>query len=247
MGIEKDVYFRAILNVIKKFGTHVSDFMLRREIGRDDFNLFVSLISIASEECKLGIFISTATFTHVRFFKYMIDNVILDAHIYNHWQLVVRFLVINKEDSVHLELVKILLADKRFDPSMGDNFAIIDASRFGHPDLARLLLADKRVDPSAAENFAIIHASWRGHFENVKLLLADKRLIIHADNSAIVMAADKNYIEIVRLLMMDGRFDASFNNNEAIKVASRAGYKEIVQLLMTDNRVSKILPYWIII
>jgi hypothetical protein len=45
-------------------------------------------------------------------------------------------------------VVKLLLSDKRVDPSAADNYAIRYASKKGHYDVVELLLADERVDPS---------------------------------------------------------------------------------------------------
>ncbi len=72
----------------------------------------------------------------------------------------------------HPEVVKLLLADDRVDPSYK---AIIQASRYGHPEVVKLLLTDDRIDPSAQNNDAIMRASSEGNLKVVKLLLADKR------------------------------------------------------------------------
>lgn len=46
------------------------------------------------------------------------------------------------------EIVELLLADKRVDPTAQDNYAIRRASARGRVEVVKLLLADKRVDPS---------------------------------------------------------------------------------------------------
>ena len=51
-----------------------------------------------------------------------------------------------------IEVVKLLLTDKRVNPSANNNFAIRWASRNGHTKVVKLLLADERVDPSANDN-----------------------------------------------------------------------------------------------
>ena len=45
----------------------------------------------------------------------------------------------------HIEVVKLLLTDKRVDPSADDNIAIRWASENGHTEVVKLLLTDKRV------------------------------------------------------------------------------------------------------
>jgi ankyrin repeat protein len=70
----------------------------------------------------------------------------------------------------HLEVVKLLLTNKRVDPSDCNNYAIRFASINGHIEVVKLLLQDSRVDPSAYNNFALHLASFKGHYEVVKLL-----------------------------------------------------------------------------
>jgi len=70
----------------------------------------------------------------------------------------------------HVEVLKILLSDKRVDPTAGDNRAILWASENGHVEVVKILLSDKRVDPTAGDNRAILWASENGHVEVVKLL-----------------------------------------------------------------------------
>ena len=69
-----------------------------------------------------------------------------------------------------LEIVKLLMADSRVDPSGRNNEAILLASQQGHVDVVRLLLTDPRVDPFADNNWAIRQAKENGHTEIVQLL-----------------------------------------------------------------------------
>ena len=50
----------------------------------------------------------------------------------------------------HTEIVSLLLADPRVDPSADDNFAVRWASRYGRIEVVSLLLADPRFDPAEA-------------------------------------------------------------------------------------------------
>jgi ankyrin repeat protein len=138
----------------------------------------------------------------------------------------------------HIEIVKILLKDKRVDPSAEYNFAIGHAARYGHTEVVKLLLNDKRVDPSANDNFAIRYAAYGGHTEIVKMLLADDRVDPNnRDSFAIRYAADNGHTEIVKILLADKRVDPSADDNRAIKLAARYGYTDIVKLLLADDRV----------
>lgn len=51
--------------------------------------------------------------------------------------------------------VRVLLKDKRVDPSDRGNFAIREASKNGHVSTIKVLLKDKRVDHSDRDNYAI--------------------------------------------------------------------------------------------
>ncbi len=138
----------------------------------------------------------------------------------------------------HLEVVKLLLADNRIDPTAD----IVEAIRFSvwnnHADILALLLKDGREDPSKNFSYSIVLASEKNYHEIIKLLLNDGR----ADpseytNKSIKVASKNGYLKIMRLLLTDGRADPSANNNYTIKVASENGYLEIVKLLLADKRV----------
>lgn len=45
----------------------------------------------------------------------------------------------------HTEIVRLLLADPRVDPTAGGDKAIMEAHRIGHAEVVRLLLADGRA------------------------------------------------------------------------------------------------------
>jgi len=78
----------------------------------------------------------------------------------------------------YTEIVKLLLADSRVDPTYGYmNLPFRQAARNGHIEIVKLLLKDPRTDPSDDENLALHLAKSQGHTEIVKLLLADPRVI----------------------------------------------------------------------
>ena len=81
--------------------------------------------------------------------------------------------------------VKLLLNDKRVNPSDRNNWAIILASKDGYFDIVKLLLEDKRVDPSDHSNYftkensynwAIYLAFSNGYFNISNLLWQDQRV-----------------------------------------------------------------------
>ena len=136
------------------------------------------------------------------------------------------------------KVVRLLLQDKRVDPTVNNNDALRVASRNGHLEVVKLLLQDKRVDPSANNNGAIGFASEYGHLEVVKLLLQDKKVYPSAvDNYAIRWASLNGHLEVVKFLLLDKRVDPSDRNNFAIREASKNGHLEVVKILLQDERV----------
>ena len=102
----------------------------------------------------------------------------------------------------NLEVVKLLLADKRVNPAA----AIKVASRKGNVEIVKLLLEDGRADTSVCYNYAIGIASQEGHVEVVKLLLEDGRVDPSAcDNCAIREALAYGRADVVKLLLSDER------------------------------------------
>jgi hypothetical protein len=110
----------------------------------------------------------------------------------------------------HVEVVKLLLADSRVDPSADNQLAIQWACEFQHVEVVKLLLADSRVDPSAYNQFPIRNTCEKGYVEIVKLLLADKRVDPSVDNQFPIRKAcerEKEYVEVVKLLLAHQRVD----------------------------------------
>jgi len=130
-------------------------------------------------------------------FAFLLDS--LDIQLNN-------FAIQYASEHGHLEVVKLLLSDKRVDPAAKDNFAIRLASGKGHLEVVKLLSSDKRVDPAAKDNFAIGYASENGHLEVVKLLLFDERVDPAAkDNFAVKQASRYYRLETVSLLLSSAR------------------------------------------
>jgi hypothetical protein len=78
-----------------------------------------------------------------------------------------------KSGSGHVEVVKLLLADKRVDPSAHA------ASKNGHIEVVRLMLTDHPVDPSATDTDALRSTSAQGSTSSaniIELLMTDRRV-----------------------------------------------------------------------
>jgi ankyrin repeat protein len=136
-----------------------------------------------------------------------------------------------------VQLLKLLLADKRIDPSGNDQYAIRWASQTGQAEIVKLLLTDQRVDPSAGDQYSIRMASYHGYAEVVKLLLTDKRVNPSVDEHYCLRYASwYGRTEVVKLLLADERVDPSADNQAAICL-SAGGHIGVVKLLLADKRV----------
>ncbi len=100
------------------------------------------------------------------------------------------------------EVVKLLLADPRVDPSAKDNEAIQLASEYGYAESVKLLLADPRSDPSAKDNEAIKLASKKGHIEVVKLLLGSDKINLQVKTQVLkdydLPSLNISYLKVLR-------------------------------------------------
>ncbi len=138
-----------------------------------------------------------------------------------------------------LEIVRLLLKDKRVDPGAGaeKNLALNFAARGGHTEILRLLINDKRVD--LWDTDLIVSAASNGRTEAVRFLLEDGRFNPGVDdNSAIKYAAMYQYPEVVLLLLQDERVDPSIYDNIVVQYASKMGEMVILRHLLSDERVS---------
>ena len=138
----------------------------------------------------------------------------------------------------YIEIIKLLLKDKRINPSDQRNDILQTIVKYGYTEIVKLLLKDPRVDPSDQKNRAIQTAAEKGYVEIVKLLLKDPR-VDPSDfgNFAIRKAAKNGHIEVVKLLLQDSRVNPKDFNNYAIKAAAEKGHIEMVKLLLQDERV----------
>jgi ankyrin repeat protein len=69
------------------------------------------------------------------------------------------------------DIVMFLIQDRRVDPSIFGNNALMLAVRQGNYQIVEILLADERVDPSANNNFALKRALSDQNYEIVRMLV----------------------------------------------------------------------------
>lgn len=164
-----------------------------------------------------------------------------------------------------LEVVQLLLADGRADPS-----AVADVpdegytfTRFGerprrnrrwitcanaplrvallrkHRAVVELLLRDPRVDPSADDNFLLVWACENCDWNLLHCLLDDPRVDPSARSSkALQNAARSGRLPLVDRLLSDPRVCISVPANGALVVAAENGHDAVVERLLADPRIT---------
>jgi hypothetical protein len=106
----------------------------------------------------------------------------------------------------NINIVKLLLSDKRTVPSQEDNWAIQVASINGYHEIVEILLKDNRINPAAQNNYSIQASTQGGYDKITSLLLSDERIDPTVNNSHVIIDAyDKKYFRCVELLWNDQR------------------------------------------
>lgn len=141
-------------------------------------------------------------------------------------------------DEENGDLLKILLADERFDPSSLDNKGIVRAASCGDCATVQLLLEDARTNPNAQSGRALQKASYYGHAHVVRCLAEDARVDVSAqDNKAVRLAAFRGHLEVVKVLLQAPAVDAGAFDNQAVRDAALRGHAAIVRRLLEEPSV----------
>ena len=98
------------------------------------------------------------------------------------------------------ELVRLLLADPRVDPTCEMNTALSYACKEGRVDIIECLLDDARVDPSYPNNLPLCCAAREGHVAVLEKLMKDARVVAKGFKGAMDDAIMYGNIEIAELL-----------------------------------------------
>jgi len=141
-------------------------------------------------------------------------------------------------ENANVEIVRLLLADPRFDPAANDQTPIQTACHHGNIEIVQLLLTDPRVDPSIFDQQLLHDAIDADDYEIVRVLLRDSRVDPSVNNqSAIQTACLRDHKEIVEMLLQHPKVDPSINNQELLVEAVENENVEIVKLLLQHPRV----------
>jgi ankyrin repeat protein len=175
---------------------------------------------------------------NIDFVKLLLKNEEVDPNIN-------KFAILESCRSGYIEILQLLLNDKRINPTEGDKYSnctpISLAAQNGHLDVVQLLLNDPRVDPSVNENNSIINASKNGHLDIVELLLKDKRVNPSDNNNAALCFAVNAHLNVVKVLLSDPRIDPSKDQKITLNAAGN-GQFEITKFLLSDSRINFSFP-----
>ena len=137
-------------------------------------------------------------------------------------------------------IVKILLSDRRTNPSVQQNLPLRTACKKGRIEIVKLLLNDKRIQPSTSDYITdpLELAIMFNHPEIVKILLQNKKMsTAYWHDNLIVRACDIGLSEITKILLADDRIDPTMMNNQPIRHACFLGRANIVRILLSDERI----------
>ena len=114
--------------------------------------------------CKIGDFLLVKQYINEGDDPSYYDDIIIDACVFG-----------------YLNIVKLLLKDKRVDPSVQADIALQNACKNGHAEVVELLLTDSRVNPSTWNNLPIRSALKDNNIKIIKLLLKNDRFELSHD------------------------------------------------------------------
>ena len=144
------------------------------------------------------------------------------------------------------EMVSILLANKRVDPSIYSNSALMVAVDRGDISVVQMLLTDPRVNPSDRENSTVVRCCQRGYADILRVLLADKRVTDQYslddyanDDLYLEISVEHSHTEVVELLM-DTLSPSLEAVERVLKVAARRSRldtcESLVKYLIEEDR-----------
>ena len=133
----------------------------------------------------------------------------------------------------HTKIVRLMLQDKRINPTKSNNSAVMLTIKNNHLEIVRLLLADKRINPNFDQDILFRTICTDGNSELVKLCLLDKRFnpsIMH--NYSIRIACENGHLDVVKILLTDQRTDPTECLCYSLNMARKNKHNHVIDLLM---------------
>ena len=137
------------------------------------------------------------------------------------------------------EIVDMLLADERVDPSVTNQIPVRIACGQNNPRALQALLSDHRVDPTVVENYCVRYAVSSEFADNLRILVQHPSIDPNIDDGVLLRnAAIIGNAEILQILLSTNRIDPSAFNQAAVTSAAAMGHLDAVAMLLKDSRVS---------
>ena len=136
----------------------------------------------------------------------------------------------------HAGILKLLLSDKRIDPSAKDNIAIIYAVSKGEEELVKRLLQDPRVDPNVEAgkkrgvSYSLLNTAVEYQYPKiVDLLLNDSRVSVSQE--VLTQACRSKNLEIIKMILWHPKLRLEDNSN--LIAACKNGNLALVKLFLS--------------
>ena len=97
----------------------------------------------------------------------------------------------------HIKIVKLLIDDKRFDPSYDDDYLLRMAIVDNYPKIVKLLLRDKRVNCAMDNGNLLAYTCIKGHLESFIILLNDKRMVKYVNYNHLLNMSTLNRQQLI--------------------------------------------------
>ncbi|KAJ3219769.1 hypothetical protein HDU67_009581 [Dinochytrium kinnereticum] len=138
----------------------------------------------------------------------------------------------------HLDVLREILADSRFDNAVSKSEALCTACCMSSTTILRLLLAHPKVDPAFNNYEALLRACANNQVAMVEMLLKDARVDPSSQsNEPLMVACKMNATGVLNLLLTDKRVDPAARDNNAIRMTAATGLASIGKILLEDPRV----------
>ena len=137
-------------------------------------------------------------------------------------------------NSGHADIVKLLLDDLRFDPTLKNSEALLIAIRRNHIETAALFLRDRRSNPN--QQNIIAAAVGTKNIDMLKLIMTDPRIKTELFGVALREASGISFIKGVDYILSAPKLAAD-QPFEALEISTRNGNDDVTLLLLDDKHI----------
>lgn len=145
-----------------------------------------------------------------------------------------------------MEIVKILLADPRFDPSADDNYVLIEAIKNSEIENVKLFLANERIRPNESGYRPLIYAVVVGQIEIAKLLIKkiDYKEFTTTNSSSerdnflkLLIACETDDPDEINKIYMNSCLQIGWNQHYYFRRAVQRGNEKTVRMFLALDKV----------